>query len=102
MRRAPIIRVRPKTATSRIHSGQPSRPISSDDGGATLATTSARMSSGVRPATVALGVAAFTRVPGWLNVVLVVLDVALFAFLFKVLRARYLDARRERTFARRR
>ena len=51
---------------------------------------------------VALGVAAFTRVPGWLNVVLVVLDVALFAFLFKVLRARYLDARRERTFARRR
>jgi hypothetical protein len=51
---------------------------------------------------VALGVAAFTRVPAWLNVVLVVLDVALFAFLFKVLRARYLDARRERTFARRR
>jgi hypothetical protein len=52
--------------------------------------------------TVALGVAAFTRVPGWLNVVLVVLDVALFAFLFKLLRARYLDARRERTFAGRR
>jgi hypothetical protein len=51
---------------------------------------------------VALGVAAFTRVPAWLNVVLIVLDVALFAFLFKLLRARYLDARRERTFARRR
>jgi hypothetical protein len=51
---------------------------------------------------VALGVAAFTRVPAWLNVVLVLLDVALFAFLFKLLRARYLDARRERTFARRR
>jgi hypothetical protein len=51
---------------------------------------------------IALGVAAFTRVPGWLNVVLVVLDVALFAFLYKLLRARYLDARRERTFARRR
>jgi hypothetical protein len=35
-------------------------------------------------------------------VVLVVLDVDLFAFLFKLLRARYLDARRERTFAGRR
>jgi hypothetical protein len=52
--------------------------------------------------TVALGVAAFTRVPGWLNVVLVVLDVALFTFLLKLLRARYLDARRERPFAGRR
>jgi hypothetical protein len=47
---------------------------------------------------VALGVAAFTRVPSWLNVVLVVLDVALFAFLYKLLRARYLDAHRERKF----
>jgi hypothetical protein len=51
---------------------------------------------------IALGVAAFTRVPGWLNVVLVLLDVALFAFLYKLLRARYLDARRDRSFARRR
>jgi hypothetical protein len=51
---------------------------------------------------VALGVAAFTHVPAWLNVALVLLDVALFAFLFKLLRARYLDARRERTFTRRR
>jgi hypothetical protein len=33
-----------------------------------------------------------------LNVVLVVLDVALFAFLYKLLRARYLDAHRERKF----
>jgi hypothetical protein len=41
-------------------------------------------------------------VPAWLNVALVLLDVALFAFLFKLLRARYVDARRERTFVRRR
>jgi hypothetical protein len=51
---------------------------------------------------VALGVAAFTRVPSWLNVVLLLLDVALFAFLFKLLRARFIDARRERTFSGRR
>jgi hypothetical protein len=51
---------------------------------------------------VALIVAAFTRVPSWLNLLLVLADVALFAFLFKLLRVRYLDAHRERTFARRR
>jgi hypothetical protein len=47
---------------------------------------------------VALGVAAFTHVPSWLNVALLLLDGALFAFLFKLLRARFVDARRERTF----
>jgi len=48
---------------------------------------------------VALGVAAFTRVPSWLNVALLLLDGGLFTFLFKLLRARFVDARRERTFA---
>ena len=51
---------------------------------------------------VALGVAAVTPPPVALNVALLALDVALFAFLFKLLRARFLDARRERTFAGRR
>jgi hypothetical protein len=51
---------------------------------------------------VALVVAAFTRLPSWLNVVLLLLDGALFAFLFRLLRARFVDARRERTFGRRR
>jgi hypothetical protein len=51
---------------------------------------------------VALGVAAFTRVPSWLQVALLLLDGGLFAFLFKLLRARFVDARRERTFAGRR
>jgi hypothetical protein len=51
---------------------------------------------------VALVVAAFTRVPSWLNVLLLLIDVALFSFLFKLLRARFLDASRERTFAGRR
>jgi uncharacterized membrane protein required for colicin V production len=51
---------------------------------------------------VALLVAAFTRVPSWLNVVLLLIDVAVFSFLFKLLRGRYLDAHRERTFAGRR
>jgi uncharacterized membrane protein required for colicin V production len=51
---------------------------------------------------VALIVAAFTRVPSWLNLLLVLADVALFALLFKLLRVRYLDAHRERTFAGRR
>jgi len=41
----------------------------------------------------------FIRVPRWANVPLLVLDVALFSFLYKLLRARYLDARRERVFA---
>jgi hypothetical protein len=51
---------------------------------------------------VALVVAAFTRVPSWLNVVLLLLDVAVFGFLFKLLRARFLEAQRERSFAGRR
>jgi hypothetical protein len=51
---------------------------------------------------VALTVAAFTPVPRLLNVGLLVIDGALFAFLYKLLRARFQDARRERTFAGRR
>jgi hypothetical protein len=51
---------------------------------------------------VVLGVAAVTRPPVALSVGLLALDLALFAFLFKLLRARFLDARRERTFAGRR
>jgi hypothetical protein len=51
---------------------------------------------------VILIVAAFTRLPRALNVGLLLVDAALFAVLFKLLRARFLDARRERTFARRR
>jgi hypothetical protein len=48
---------------------------------------------------VVLIVAAFTPVPRLLNVGLLVLDVGLFALLFKLLRARFVDARRERRFA---
>lgn len=48
---------------------------------------------------VVLVVAAFTPVSRALNVGLVVLDLALFALLFKLLRARFEDARRERRFA---
>ena len=48
---------------------------------------------------VALSVAAFTHVPRALTVVLIALDIAVFAVLFKFLRARFLDARRERVFA---
>jgi hypothetical protein len=51
---------------------------------------------------VALTVAAFTQVPRLLNVGLLLIDGALFAVLYKLLRARFLDARRERTFAGRR
>jgi hypothetical protein len=40
-----------------------------------------------------------TQVPRWLNVALLPIDGALFAVLFKVLRARFVDARRERTLA---
>lgn len=43
-----------------------------------------------------------TTVPHWLNVVLLPLDGALFAVLYRVLRARFQDARRERVFAARR
>jgi hypothetical protein len=51
---------------------------------------------------VVLIVAAFTRTPRALNIALLVLDLALFAFLFKLLRARFQDARRERVFEGRR
>jgi hypothetical protein len=48
---------------------------------------------------VILGLAALTRVPRWVNVPLLLLDGALVTFLFKLLRLRFLDARRERAFA---
>ncbi|HEY4897250.1 MAG TPA: hypothetical protein VII01_14320 [Solirubrobacteraceae bacterium] len=43
-----------------------------------------------------------TPVPTWLRVLPIALAVPLFAVLFKLLRTRFLDARRERTFATRR
>jgi hypothetical protein len=49
-----------------------------------------------------LGAALATPVPTWLRVVPIVIVVPLFAGLFKLLRARFLDARRERTSAARR
>jgi hypothetical protein len=45
---------------------------------------------------IVLGVSAFTTVPSFLTLVLLPLDVALFVFLFKLLRARFLEARRRR------
>jgi hypothetical protein len=51
---------------------------------------------------VVLTLAAFIQVPRWATTAMLALDGALFAFLFKLLRARFLDARRERTFAGRR
>ncbi len=42
---------------------------------------------------VALGLAALTTVPRLFNVALLALDAAVFAVLFKLLRARFLDAR---------
>jgi hypothetical protein len=51
---------------------------------------------------VILGTQTQTTVPRWLNVVLLPIDGALFAVLFRVLRARFQDARRERVFAGRR
>jgi hypothetical protein len=42
---------------------------------------------------------AFTSVPRWVNIPLLALDIAIFSVLFKVLRLRYLDAKRERRFA---
>jgi hypothetical protein len=51
---------------------------------------------------VVLIVAAFTTTPRALNVALLFVDAALFALLFKLLRARFQDARRERVFAGRR
>jgi hypothetical protein len=47
-------------------------------------------------------VSAFTPVPRALNVGLLIVDAAIFAVLFKLLRAGFADARRERTFATRR
>jgi hypothetical protein len=46
--------------------------------------------------------AAFTPLPRLVNVALLPLDVLLGTVLFKLLRARFLDARRERKLARRR
>jgi hypothetical protein len=48
---------------------------------------------------VVLIVAAFTTPPRALTIGLLPVDVALFALLFKLLRARFADARRERNFA---
>ena len=42
---------------------------------------------------------AFTSVPRWVNIPLLALDIAIFSVLYKVLRLRYLDAKRERRFA---
>jgi hypothetical protein len=47
---------------------------------------------------VVFGIAAFTPTPRIVNVALLAVDLALFAFLFKLLRSRFLDARRERVF----
>jgi hypothetical protein len=47
-------------------------------------------------------VSSLTTVPKLLNVVLLVVDVGLGTFLFRILRARFADARRERVFAGRR
>jgi hypothetical protein len=51
---------------------------------------------------VILTVSAFTRAPRALNVGLLIVDAALFAVLFKLLRAHFVDASRERAFASRR
>ncbi len=51
---------------------------------------------------VVFGLAAFTTVPRAVTIGLLPIDAALFAFLFKLLRAQFADARRERTFAARR
>ncbi|HWJ49687.1 MAG TPA: hypothetical protein VNR42_01625 [Solirubrobacteraceae bacterium] len=48
---------------------------------------------------VVLTLAAFLQLPRLATTGMLVLDGALFAFLFKLLRARFLDARRERVFA---
>jgi hypothetical protein len=51
---------------------------------------------------IVLTVAAFTSTPRELNIALVLIDVGVFGALFKLLRARFLDARRERVFTGRR
>ncbi len=48
---------------------------------------------------VVLGFSALERVPPLLNVGLLAIDIAIFVFLFKLLRARFGDARRDRVFA---
>jgi hypothetical protein len=50
-------------------------------------------------AVVLLVLALASRAPSWLNIVLLPLDVAIVVICFKLLRARYVDARRERRFA---
>jgi hypothetical protein len=50
---------------------------------------------------VVLGVSAFTPAPVLLSVLLLPLDLALFVFCFKLLRARFLDARQARAVGRR-
>jgi len=47
---------------------------------------------------VIVGLSAFIAVPRWVNIPVLALDGALFAFLYKLLRARFLDARRERLY----
>ena len=50
-------------------------------------------------AVVLIVLAVNNRAPGWLNLALLPIDIAIALVLFRVLRARYVDARRERTFA---
>lgn len=50
-------------------------------------------------AVVLLVLASSGQVPRWLNIVLLPIDLALVAFCFKLLRVRFVDARRERIFA---
>jgi hypothetical protein len=50
-------------------------------------------------AVVLLVLALANRAPGWLSLALLPIDVGLVVACFKLLRARYVDARRERTFA---
>jgi hypothetical protein len=50
-------------------------------------------------AVVLVVIALSNRAPNWLNVALLPIDVTIVVVCFKLLRARYVDARRERTFA---
>jgi hypothetical protein len=51
---------------------------------------------------VVLGISAFTRFPPLANIGLIALDIALIAFLFRMLRARFIDGHRTRVFEGRR
>jgi len=51
---------------------------------------------------VVLGVSAFTRFPPLANIGLIAIDIALIAFLFRLLRARFIDGHRTRVFEGRR